>query len=339
MNTLKNSPIALKRLRVLTSTLAFITVCFGFNQTASAQVSPPAFPNKPIKIIVPFGPGGIADLTARAISQKLAENLGQPVVIENKPGAGGVVAGNTLLGADPDGHTLLLISNGTAVSSGLFKALPFDANRDFAAISTLAFFDMALVTGSQSKFSNLGDLLNYSKANPGKLNIGSINIGSTQNLAAELFKSTAGIDGQVIPYNGTPAVVTALRSGDIDVAVEILGPVMGQLNSKALRGLAVMSEKRSSALAEIPTAAEAGVKNLLVSSWNGLATHSKAPKDAIARINKEVNAVLNLPDIKKRLADLNVDARPSTAAQAQDLLASETKRWGDVIVRAKIEKQ
>jgi tripartite-type tricarboxylate transporter receptor subunit TctC len=339
MNKQPNMPLANKKRHLLSAVLAVCWGSFGFSGPASAQSSPNTFPSKPIKIIVPFGPGGVADLTARAISQKLSENLGQPVVIENKPGAGGVVAGNTLLGADPDGHTLLLISNGTAVSSGLFKALPFDANRDFAAISTLAFFDMALVTGSQSKFSSLGDVLTYAKANPGKLNIGSINIGSTQNLAAELFKSTAGIEGQVIPYNGTPAVVTALRSGDVDVAVEILGAIMGQLNSKALRGLAVMSEKRSAALPDMPTAAEAGIKNLLVSSWNGLATHAKAPKEAIARLNKEVNAVLNLPDIKKRLADLNVDAKPSTPAQAQDLLASETKRWGEVIVRAKIEKQ
>jgi tripartite-type tricarboxylate transporter receptor subunit TctC len=297
------------------------------------------FPSKAIKIIVPFGAGGVADLTARAISQRLSESLGQPVVVENKPGAGGVVAGNALLGAEPDGHTLLLISNGTAVSSGLFKSLPFDATKDFAAISTLAFFDMALITGAQSKFNTLGDVLAYSKTNPGKLNIGSINIGSTQNLAAELFKSTASVDGQVIPYNGTPAVITALRSGDIDIAVEILGPIMGQLNSKAVRGLAVMSEKRTPNLPEMPTAKEAGVNNLLVSSWNGLATHHKAPKEAIARLNKEINAVLNMPDVKKRLSELNVDPRPSTADQAHDLLVKETKRWGDVIQRAKIEKQ
>jgi tripartite-type tricarboxylate transporter receptor subunit TctC len=297
------------------------------------------FPSKTVRIIVPFGAGGVADLTARAISQKLSENLAQPVIIENKPGAGGVVAGNALLNAEPDGHTLLLISNGTAVSSGLFKSLPFDAQKDFAPISTLAFFDMALVTGAQSKFANLSDLLTYAKANPGKLNIGSINIGSTQNLAAELFKTTANIDGQVIAYNGTPALLTALRGGDIDVGVEILGPVMGQLSSGALRGLAVMSERRSAGLASVPTAREAGLNNLLVSSWNGLATHHKAPKEAVLRLNKEINAVLNSPEIKKRLSDLNVEARGSSVEAATDLLAKDSKRWAEVITRAKIEKQ
>jgi tripartite-type tricarboxylate transporter receptor subunit TctC len=298
-----------------------------------------AFPSKPIKIIVPFGAGGVADLTARALSQRLSETLGQPVVVENKPGAGGVAAGNALLSSDPDGHTLLLISNGTAVSSGLFKSLPFDAQKDFAPISTLAFFDMALVTGAQSKFSNLADVLSFAKANPGKLNIGSINIGSTQNLAAELFKTSAAIEGQVIPYNGTPALITALRSGDIDVGVEILGPVMGQLTGGGLRGLAVMSERRASGLATIPTTKEAGVTNLLVSSWNAIATHYKAPKDVIVRLNKEINAILSSPEMKKRLSDLNVEARGSSPEAAADLLARDSKRWADVITRAKIEKQ
>jgi tripartite-type tricarboxylate transporter receptor subunit TctC len=321
--------------RILLSTLLGFSTSLAFVQNAYAQT----FPSKPLKIIVPFGAGGIADLTARAISQKLSESLGQSVVVENKPGAGGVVAGNTIIGSEPDGYTMLLISNGTAVSSGLFKSLPFDAQKDFAPISTLAFFDMALVTGAQSKFATGQELIAYAKANPGKLNIGSINIGSTQNLAAELFKTTANIDGQVIPYNGTPAVITALRSGDIDVAVEILGPVMGQINSKAVRPLAVLSEKRSASLVDTPTSKEVGINNFYVSSWNGLAVSAKTPKDIVARLNKEIVAALNSPDLKKRLAELNVEARSSTPEQAADLLARETKRWGDVIIKAKIEKQ
>jgi tripartite-type tricarboxylate transporter receptor subunit TctC len=324
----------LKR-HTLFSALVVMSASVAFVQNAVAQT----FPSKTIKIVVPFGAGGVADLTARAISQKLSESLGQSVVVENKPGAGGVVAGNTLINADPDGHTLLLISNATAVSSGLFKSLPFDAQKDFTAISTLAYFDMALITGAQSKFATGQELIAYAKANPGKLNIGSINVGSTQNLAAELFKTTANIEGQVIPYNGTPAVVTALRSGDIDVAVEILGPVLGQINSKALRPLAVLSDKRSASLADTPTSKEVGINNYLVSSWNGLAVSAKTPKDIVARLNKEIVAALNSPDLKKKLAELNVEARSSTPEKAADLLARETKRWGDVITRAKIEKQ
>ena len=203
---------------------------------------------KTLKIIVPFGAGGIADLTARAVAQKMAEILGQAIIIENKPSAGGIVAGDTVAKSEPDGTTLLLMSNGTAVSAGLFKNLPYDTVKDFAPVSTLGFFDIALVTRSDSPFKTLADVLAFAKTNPGKLNIGSINIGSTQNLSAELFKSTAGIDAQIVPFNGTPAVITALRGGQIDAAVEILGPVMSQISAKALRALTVFGNKRATCI-------------------------------------------------------------------------------------------
>jgi len=297
------------------------------------------FPSRPIKIVVPFGPGGVADLTARTVAQKMAQSLGQAVVIENKPSAGGIVASDLVAKAEPDGHTLLLMSNGSAVSAGLFKSLPFDTVRDFAPVSTLGFFDIAIVTSAESKFKTFAELLSYAKANPGKLNIGSINIGSTQNLAAELFKTTSGADMQIVPFNGTPAVITALRGGQIDAAVEILGPVMSQINAKALRALVVTGEQRAAVLPDVPTAKESGLPTYVAASWNALAAPAKTPRDVIARLNKEIVAAVNSPDVKKRLHDLNVEARASTPEQAADLLGSEIKRWGDVIVRAKIQKQ
>lgn len=302
---------------------------------ASAQT----FPSKSIRIVVPFGAGGVADLTARVVAQKLSESLGHPVVIDNKPGAGGVVAGDAVAKAEPDGHTLLLMSNATAVSASLFKALPFDTVRDFTPVSTLGFFDIAIIVPADSKFKTLGELLANARANPGKLNLGSINIGSTQNLAAELFKTTSGADLQIVPFNGTPAVITALRGGQIDAAVEILGPVLPQINAKALRALAVTSDKRAAVLPDVPTAKESGLPTYLASSWNALAAPARTPKDVIARLNKEVAAAVNAPDVKKKLHDLNVEARSSSPEQASELLASEIKRWGDVITRAKIAKQ
>jgi tripartite-type tricarboxylate transporter receptor subunit TctC len=307
----------------------------AFASLAMAQT----FPSKPIRIVVPFGAGGVADLTARTVAQKLGESLGQAVVIDNKPGAGGVVAGDAVAKAEPDGHTLLLMSNGTAVSAGLFKSLPFDTVRDFAPVSTLGFFDIAIVTPADSKFKTLGELLAFAKANPGKLNLGTINIGSTQNLAGELFKTSSGADMQIVPFNGTPAVITALRGGQVDAAVEILGPVLPQIKSNALRALAVTGEKRAAVLPDVPTAKESGLPTFVASSWNALAAPAKTPKDVIARLNKEIAAAVNSPDVKKKLADLNVEARPSSPEQAAELLASETKRWGDVIVRAKIPTQ
>lgn len=321
--------------RMLLSSLLAATLTTLGTLPAQAQT----FPTKPIRIVVPFGAGGVADLTVRTVGQKLSESLGQPVVIENRPGAGGVVAGDLVAKSDPNGHTLLLMSNGTAVSAGLFKSLPFDTLRDFAPVSTLGYFDIAIVTQADSRFKTLPELLTYAKANPGKLNLGSINIGSTQNLAAEMFKTASGTDMQIVPFNGTPAVVMALRGGQIDAAVEILAPVLPQIQGNALRALAVTGAKRAAVLPSVPTAQESGLNGFAVASWNALAAPARTPRPVIERLNRDIAAALAAPDVKKKLAELNVDAQASTPQQASDLLASELKRWGDVIVRAKIPQQ
>jgi tripartite-type tricarboxylate transporter receptor subunit TctC len=313
-----------------------VACLLAFNLNSFAQTS---FPTKPLKIVVPFGAGGVADLTARTVAQKLGENLGQSVVIENKPGAGGVVATDTVAKSTPDGYTLLLMSNATAVSAGLFKTLPYDAEKDLIPLSILGTFDIAILVNNDSKFTSLSDLLSFAKANPGKLNIGSINVGSTQNLAAELFKSTAGIDAQVVPFNGTPAVMTALRGGQIDVGVEILAPVLPQIKGQALRALAVTGDKRAAALPQVPTAKESGVRNLYAASWNALAAPAKTPKEVVQKLNQEIQNALNHPDVRKKLLEMNVEPLPSSLQQAADLLGSETKRWGEVIQRAGIQKQ
>jgi tripartite-type tricarboxylate transporter receptor subunit TctC len=281
----------------------------------------------------------VADLTARAVAQKLAESLGQPVVVENRPGAGGIAAGEAVAKADPDGHTLLLMSNGTAVSAGLFRSLPFDPLRDFAPVGLLASFDIAILVAAESRWRSLAELLAHARANPGRLNLGSINIGSTQNLAAELLKSTAGLDLQIVPFNGTPAVVTALRGGQIDAAVEILGPVMGQVQGRSLRVLATTGSARSASLPDVPTAAEAGIPGLVASSWNGLAAPARTPRPVILRLNRDIQAALQQPELRRRLQELQVEAAPGTPEQASDLLASEIRRWSDVIQRAKIPLQ
>ena len=311
-------------------------LCLACCTWASGQQ---AYPSKALKIVVPFGAGGVADLTARTVAQKMGENMGQSIVIENKPGAGGVVATDAVAKSTPDGYTLLLMSNATAVSAGLFKSLPYDAEKDLIPLSVLGTFDIAIVVPQESKFASLADLLAFAKANPGKLNIGSINVGSTQHLAAELFKSTAGIDAQVVPFNGTPAVLTALRGGQIDVGVEILAPVLPQIKGQALRALAVTGDKRAAALPQVPTAKEAGVKTLYAASWNALAAPAKTPRDIVQRLNQEIQSALNNPDVRKKLIDMNVDPQPGTLQQAADLLSSETRRWGDVIQRAGITKQ
>jgi tripartite-type tricarboxylate transporter receptor subunit TctC len=299
------------------------------------------WPARPIRIVVPFGPGGVADLTARAVGRKLGEQIGQAVVIDNRPGAGGVAAGQLVAQAEPDGSTLLLMSNGTAVSEGLFRKLPFDARKDFAPISLLGTFDIAVVVADNSRFRTLGELLAEARANPGKLNVATVAIGSTQNLAAELFKSTAGINLQVVPFNGTPAVITALRGGSVDAAVEILAPVKGQIAAKALRALATFGDRRATGLPDVPTAAESGgaLASLRVASWNALAAPARTPAPVLLRLNAELKKALASPQLKATLADLGVDARWSTPEDLGNLLASEIRRWSDVIARAKIPRQ
>ena len=231
------------------------------------------------------------------------------------------------------------MSNGNAVSVGLFKSLPFDTVKDLAPISTLGFFDIAVIVRADSRFKSLRELLAFAKEQPGKLNIGTINIGSTQNLAGELFKSRAGIDAQVVPFGGTPALVAAVLGGSVDAAVEILGPVMPQVTGKTVRVLALMGPKRRDSVPEVPTVAESGIANFNVASWNALAAPARTPNEIVARLNKEINAALASPDVKARLAELGVEARGGTPAEARELLANEIRRWSEVIAKAGIERQ
>ena len=300
-----------------------------------------SFPSRPLKIVVPNAAGGAADITARAVGQKMAAALGQAVIIENKPSAGGIVAGESVARAEPDGYTLLLVSSGTAVSAALFKSLPFDTLKDFAPVSLLASFDLAIAAGEGGRFKTLADVLAYARANPGKLNIGTPQVGTTQNLAAELFKASAGIDAQVVPFNGTPPVITALRGGSIDIMVDILGPLMPQISSKALRALAVLGDKRAIQLPEVPAARESGgvLASFNVSSWNGLAVPARTPRAVVERLNREVQTALAQPEVKQRLLDLNLVAHGSTPEQLGEHLAADIRRWSGVIERAGIARQ
>ncbi len=309
----------------------------GLSNMAWSQAS---FPSKPLRIVVPFGAGGVADLTARAVAQQLSIQLGQPVVIDNRPGAGGIVAAELVAKAEPDGHTLLLMSNGTAVSAGLFKTLPFNPRTDFAPVSLLGLFDIAIVVPESSPHKSLAELIGHGRANPGQLNIGTINIGSTQHLAAELLRTQANLIAQIIPYNGTPAVINALRGGQIDAAVEILGPLKPQINAKAVRLLGVMGAKRPQDQPQVPVVRELpGLSNFNVSSWNALAAPGKTPSPILQRLNAEVVKALADPAMVQRLSGFNVQAQSSTTGQLAQLLDAEIQRWALVIQKAGLAQQ
>lgn len=299
-----------------------------------------AYPNRPITLIVPFAAGGIADLTARIVAEAMVAQLRQPIVIDNRPSAGNIVGTSAVAQARRDGYTLLLMSNGNAVSASLFRKLPFDVSKDFTPVSTLGFFDLVLLVDAQSRFASLGQVLGEARKRPGKLTIGTIAPGSTQNLAAELFRSSTAIDALIVPYKTSPAVVSALRTGEIDLAFEILGPMLGQIKSGAVRALAVTSRDRLPVLSDVPTMREAaGLDDFVVASWNALAAPAGTPAPTVARLVLATHAALASPATRERLEALGVRPQAGTPAELRALLASEIDRWRSVILAAHIPPQ
>jgi tripartite-type tricarboxylate transporter receptor subunit TctC len=298
-----------------------------------------AYPAKPIHIVLPFGPGGVADITTRTIAPKLGDALGQQIVVENMPSAGGIRASETVAHAQPDGYTLLLLTNGNAVSKALFKSLPYDPAEDFAMISTVGFFSMVIVTGGNAPIRTLQEAIARAKANPGKMNIGTITPGGTQHLAGELFRSMAGIDAVVIPHKTTGEVVVNVRNGNVDLAVDFITPLLSGIKSGALRPLAVTAGKRFAGLPDVPTAIEAGVPGYDVASWNALAAPAKTPQPILDRIHDALVKALASPEVQKRFAELGVDGRPSTPGELRKFYEAETQRWTKVVEMAKIPKQ
>ena len=297
------------------------------------------FPSRPITLLVPFAPGGIADLTARAVAEHMARTLGQPVVIDNRPSAGSIVASQAVATARPDGHTLLLMSNANAVSVGLFRKLPYDPVKDFAPVAPLGFFDLGVFAAATSRFATLKDAVAFAKAHPGKLNVGTIAPGSTQHLSAKLFETVAGVDALVVPYKGSPAVLTALRSGEVDLAFEVLGPMLPQVAAGVVKALAVTSDRRNPALPEVPTVQQAGVAGYNVASWNALAAPAGTPPEVVALLNRAAREAVASPAVADKLGKAGMRLQAGSPADLQALLAAEIKRWGEVIRAARIEPE
>jgi tripartite-type tricarboxylate transporter receptor subunit TctC len=306
---------------------------------ASLAPAQARFPDRPITLLVPFGPGGIADLTARAVAEQMARSLGQPVLVDNRPSAGSIVASQAAAKSAPDGHSLLLMSNANAVSISLFRKLPYDTLNDFVPISTLGYFDLGVFVAAPSRFGALGDLVAWARAHPGRLNIGTITPGSTQHLAAKLFETVAGIDALVVPYKASPALLTALRTGEVDVAFEVLGPMVAQVQAGAVRALAVSSAQRNPALPEVPTVQQAGVAGYDVASWNALAAPVGTPPDVLDRLGRAIREAVATTSVRDRMARLGMRMQASSPAEMQALLVAEVKRWGAVIRAARIEPE
>lgn len=298
-----------------------------------------AWPEKPIKIVLPFGAGGVADVTARILADKLGQKLNQRVVIENMPGPGGIAAARAVITAPPDGYTMAWVTNGAAISAATFQSLPFDPTKDFAMVSMAGTFDLVFVVNGQSEYKTLGDFIKAAKASPGKLNVGTIAAGSTQNLGGELFKSMADLNVQIVPYKNSPDIVVALLRNDVQFMIDFPPAVAGQVADGKLRILASSSPQPSPLLPGVPTADQAGVKGYEVISWNGVGVPKDTPKEVIDTMNKAMHEVLAMPDVQEQLAKVGVIAKASTPAEALARLTADIKKWNDVVDKAGIPRK
>lgn len=296
------------------------------------------YPSKPIRLVVPFGPGGVGDITARTTAQKMGEAVGQQIIIDNRPGAGGVVAAEMVARAEPDGYTLMLLNNANAVSMAMFKSLSYDTLKDYAMVSTIAAFSAGVLVAPDSPVKTTKELIAQARAAGARFNAGTIQIGSAQYLSAELFKSMAALNHSTIPFNNTGAVVGALRGNEIQVAFEFLPPVLGQIRAGALRTIAVSSKTRFSLLPNVPTLDESGLAGYDVISWNGIAAPAKTPRAIVERLNKEIRAAVNSPQVKQRFQDLGIEQNLNTPEGMRTFVTGEIAKWNALIDKARIPR-
>jgi tripartite-type tricarboxylate transporter receptor subunit TctC len=313
-----------------------LAMATGLPGLAFAQAS---WPTKPARVLVPFGAGGIADITVRIVAERLGDKLGQRFVIENQAGPGGINAARATLAGGNDGYSIALFSNGTAVAAGLFKNLRYDPVKEFMPVSTLGYFDFVFATSGEGRFKTMQDLLKEARAKPGTLNIGTIATGSTQNLSAELFKTTANIDAKIVPFRNTPDVILAVMRGDVDLAIDSYASMKSNLEDGKLRALGTSGEKRSLVLPNVPTVAEAGLPGYDVTSWNAFFVPAGTPQNVIDILNKATLEVLAIPETKKQMLDLGIEAKGSTPAELGKKLNDDITKWSSIITKANIEKQ
>jgi tripartite-type tricarboxylate transporter receptor subunit TctC len=258
--------------------------------------------------------------------------------VDNKPSAGGIVAGEAVAKADPDGYTLLHMNYGNAVSAAVFRSMPYDIKRDFQPVSAMVFFDVVMLVDKNSDIKSVQDFLVKAKANPDKYNIGTVSLGSGQHMAASLFKSLTGLPTTIVPYKTTPSLMLALKSGDIQVAFEIISPALPLLRGGEIKALAVSSANRFRGLPEVPTLLESGVNGYDVTAWNGIAAPAKTPRAIVDRLNKEINAALALPDVRSKFQELGIDSRGGSPEDLRDILEVEIDKWNKLVTAMKIEK-
>jgi tripartite-type tricarboxylate transporter receptor subunit TctC len=317
---------------------AAVLALFGAASACDGARAAEDYPRRPIRIFVPYGAGGAGDMTIRLLSNKVSQNLKQAIVIENRPGAGGIAAMRAVLGAAADGYTLGEMGNGQAISMSLFQNLPYDVLNDFAQISVAASFAILLAVPPTSPYKTVGELIDAARKAPGKFNLGAINPGSTQNLSAVLFQQVSGAQFTIVTYRTTPDLVTALLRGEVNLGFDYFAGFESTIAADKLRIIATSGDKRDPVLKDVPTAAESGLPGYVVSSWNGVAAPAGVPAPIIALLSSEIRKALADPEVQERMLKLGLDARGSTPQEMHDRMARDIAKWREVIDKAGIPK-
>jgi len=297
------------------------------------------WPTRPIRIIVGFGAGGGTDIAARIVAEPLSKALGQPVVVENRVGAGGTTAAEQVAKGAKDGYTMLMMSNAHVVSPAMYKSLRYDSVNDFQMVSMVGTAGLMLVTAPGFPAKDLKGLIAHAKANPGKLNFGSPGVGTTQHFAFEYLKQMAGIDVLHVPYKSTPAVLTGLVAGEVQMVIELIQTVQGQVQAGTLRAIAVTSKDRFPTVPDIPTLAETGLPGYDVTSWYGLALPAGTPAPIVEKTNKAMRELLATETVRAQIAKVGALVKSSTPDELRAHIVGEIDRWKAVREKAGIQQQ
>jgi tripartite-type tricarboxylate transporter receptor subunit TctC len=317
---------------VFWSSLARLLVGATALGLVTAGANAQTYPSKSIRMVVPFPPGGTTDILARTIGQKMAEDWGQPVVIDNRPGAGGNIGSDLVAKAPPDGYTLLMGTISThAINPSLYKKLPFDPARDFAPISRVGTLPNILIVHPSVPVKSVKELIELAKSKPGDLNFASSGVGTSLHLSGELFNSMAGVKLVHIPYKGSSPALADLLGGQVKIMFDNLPSALPHVKAGKLKPLAVTSTKRVAVLPELPTVSESGLPGFEVTSWFAVYAPAKTPKDIVTKLNGEIVKILRSADVKDKLAQLGVDAAPTTPEELATFAKAETEKWGKVV--------
>jgi tripartite-type tricarboxylate transporter receptor subunit TctC len=309
-------------------------IASGAVTALAAQQQAQAFPTKPIRMLVPFSAGSQTDILARWVGEKMTENWGQQVVVDNRPSAGGTIASQYVLAANPDGHTLMMVSTGHAGNATLYSKLPYDTVRDFAGVSRVASVPNLLVVSPSLGVKSVKELIAYAKSKPGQINFSSAGVGSGTQINGEMFKLAAGIEATHVPYKGAPEALTEAITGRVHFNFSPVLVAMGQVKAGKALALAVSTASRSPMFPSLPTIAESGIPGFEYDQWYGLLVSAKTPRPIVNTLNKEVVRILNLPEIKERLLTQGATPAPTTPEEFDRFIRSEVQRFAKVLIAA-----